>query len=732
MKQGFKTFAVAIIAAFGLVGTLSISKALAQTELPSLCESLGARSAKKVGKKWERTCAITSAGLRAKNFKLGFGPKGSIGRVLRQSADKSMTGGRLRSRSGIIVASPGSTTSLGQFSITEVAGRDGDIVTQGVFELPGKRIVLKSSAKSRKTTLAEIDESGFPGCAAGVQPPKGEVRSADLPNEANLFTAGTFAGDMPVIDIGVFYTPQALAQAGNNVATMLGQISQAIDKTNLSYIDSGINLQLNLVHTGLVDNESGDMNTDLTQVATDGDGIHDQVHALRNSLGLDLVSLIVANGSYCGLAYCYGGAAWAFSVVNFGCSVSNLSFPHEIGHNLGMGHDVANGGCGQANGFGWRFTGTDSISYRTIMAYSPGARVARYSNPNKLFMGAPTGTSTANNAAVAELTKVGVAGYRASVSGCSPVTPSVVLNPLSQSGAAGSNKQYSLTVLNNDSAACSATTFSLSSSVPSGWTSSVSAGSVTLSPGASSLGIYLSVTAPASAVAGDYNVNAAAVDNDGHDPIHVSAGSSVGTFVVLAPTATATATNTPVPPTATPTNTPLPPTATPTRTPTPVAPTATPTKTSTPVPPTATPTNTPVQPTATPTNTPVPPTATPTNTPVPPTATPTRTPTPTTYRLEGTVTGRVTKKNASISLAGVTVRALQVVSSTSEVQIPNAVATLDPNGNYTLPNLKSNSNIRIRAYNVNGQNVGFNTLGRLIDTNSDFAIAKNFTKNANP
>jgi hypothetical protein len=90
----------------------------------------------------------------------------------------------------------------------------------------------------------------------------------------------------------------------------------------------------------------------------------------------------------------------------------------------------------------------------------------------------------------------------------------------------------------------------------------------------------------------------------------------------MAPAATPTPTNTPVPPTATDTPTPPPPTATdtpvpPTATNTPVTPTAT----ETPVPPTAT--NTPV----TPTDTPVPPTAT--NTPVPPTNTPTPSPTPT-------------------------------------------------------------------------------------------------------
>ncbi|MCB9103029.1 MAG: hypothetical protein H6633_02150 [Anaerolineales bacterium] len=121
--------------------------------------------------------------------------------------------------------------------------------------------------------------------------------------------------------------------------------------------------------------------------------------------------------------------------------------------------------------------------------------------------------------------------------------------------------------------------------------------------------------------------------------------------------ATATPTNTPVPPTATPTattNTPVPPTATPTDTPTnrsrprPRRPTHRPTP---PIPPTATPTDTPTAtatntatatptdtPTNTPTNTPVPPTATPTNTatntPIPPTATPTNTPAPGTIEIE--------------------------------------------------------------------------------------------------
>ncbi|NJN99691.1 MAG: hypothetical protein HC875_39115, partial [Anaerolineales bacterium] len=84
-------------------------------------------------------------------------------------------------------------------------------------------------------------------------------------------------------------------------------------------------------------------------------------------------------------------------------------------------------------------------------------------------------------------------------------------------------------------------------------------------------------------------------------------------FDLNVPTATPTVENTPTP---LPTNTPEP-TATNTAEPA----TATATATNTAVPPTATSTNTSVPPTATPTNTAVPPTATPTNTAVPPTAT---------------------------------------------------------------------------------------------------------------
>ncbi|MFN8485160.1 MAG: choice-of-anchor Q domain-containing protein [Anaerolineae bacterium] len=157
------------------------------------------------------------------------------------------------------------------------------------------------------------------------------------------------------------------------------------------------------------------------------------------------------------------------------------------------------------------------------------------------------------------------------------------------------------------------------------------------SPAPSSGGnLHIQAGSPAINAGDTYTTGLPITDLDGNPRIQggrVDMGAYEGGVIVATPTATPTATNTPLPPTATPTatNTLPPPTATPTATNTLPPPTATPTATNTLPPPTATPTatNTPLPPTATPTatNTPLPPTATPTatNTPLPPTATPTAT-----------------------------------------------------------------------------------------------------------
>lgn len=89
---------------------------------------------------------------------------------------------------------------------------------------------------------------------------------------------------------------------------------------------------------------------------------------------------------------------------------------------------------------------------------------------------------------------------------CSRNTPLVSAAPASQSGLPGASLTYTVAVTNTDSPSCGNSVFSLASTVPVGWNGTLSAPSLTLSPGQSST-FSLSVTSPASAVAATYGAN---------------------------------------------------------------------------------------------------------------------------------------------------------------------------------------------------------------------------------
>lgn len=94
---------------------------------------------------------------------------------------------------------------------------------------------------------------------------------------------------------------------------------------------------------------------------------------------------------------------------------------------------------------------------------------------------------------------------------CSQNTPLVSASPTSQSGLAGASLNYTVTVTNADSQSCGSSVFSLASSVPAGWNSTLSVPSLTLSPGQSST-FSMRVTSPASAVQGTYGANVSVSD----------------------------------------------------------------------------------------------------------------------------------------------------------------------------------------------------------------------------
>jgi len=233
---------------------------------------------------------------------------------------------------------------------------------------------------------------------------------------------GTAACTQPqaVLDIAVYYTTQA-RQAIGGVNQMNARIQLFIDQCNEAYQNSQVSLTARLVRRAQVtysDEGDGNSSTQLNHLTDPSDGVLDGIHPDRTNFRADQVILLVNYMDACGRAWCGNGndPERAFGVVQWNCMT--YTFPHEIGHNQGCGHDRENGGCGfRSYGYGWRFWGNDGVQYRTVMAYAPGTRIPYFSNPNGSYQGQPTGVpignpNEAHNASVINETRRGRETFR--------------------------------------------------------------------------------------------------------------------------------------------------------------------------------------------------------------------------------------------------------------------------------------------------------------------------------
>jgi len=251
--------------------------------------------------------------------------------------------------------------------------------------------------------LFQANETRIPQRAPGVNPSANNFAAPSnttTGTSAPEVTAQATAAAPVVQDIMVVYTPASAAKYGQN--GIESKILQAITDANTAYQNSQVNTRLNLVYMGMVNyTETGDMGAALSALQSTSDGKLDEVHALRNQYGADLVCLVDEDANYCGIAYVMqtvstSFAPYAFSVVYSLC-LSSLTLPHEVGHNQGNQHDRANASFQGAYpySYGWRRCVSDATGFRTIMSYSctGGTRVPYCSNPNLTLNGYPLGVA---------------------------------------------------------------------------------------------------------------------------------------------------------------------------------------------------------------------------------------------------------------------------------------------------------------------------------------------------
>ena len=116
---------------------------------------------------------------------------------------------------------------------------------------------------------------------------------------------------------------------------------------------------------------------------------------------------------------------------------------------------------------------------------------------------------------------------------CTRAAPTVSMSPVSQSAAAGKSINYQVTVRNNNSANCGATSFAFSNSLPAGWSDSDSPALPSIDAGASA-GATWTITSTTGAAQASYPVTTTVYDTAAPS----SASSAQGTYVVTAPDTT--------------------------------------------------------------------------------------------------------------------------------------------------------------------------------------------------
>ena len=355
-------------------------------------------------------------------------------------------------------------TSSGGYSLTgRIAGVEfgslvlvvnGDVVA-GTVQAPPDTYTIRSVGDGvhviRKVDLSTLPpeaepvdipapEAAAPAPAvSGTGDPPAVPRSIADPPQAR-------SDDGSVVDVLVVYTPAAKWYAGGT-ANIEALIDLSVAETNQAYVDSNVIQRIRLAHKQELVHEERSGSVDLDRLTHRWDGFLDDVHTLRDDHRADLVALITGPGiGVCGIAWLGPGRpAIGFSLTAASCLSPNYTFAHELGHNMGLRHDVYADDTvdevrpdnhGYVNQRAFVPDAPESARWRTIMAYNRQcrrqggfncARLPRFSNPEQSWNGDPQGVAGVSNARrVLAATRATMARFRARASAWLSPDPAAV------------------------------------------------------------------------------------------------------------------------------------------------------------------------------------------------------------------------------------------------------------------------------------------------------------------
>ncbi|MDR2383018.1 MAG: M12 family metallo-peptidase [Prevotellaceae bacterium] len=213
--------------------------------------------------------------------------------------------------------------------------------------------------------------------------------------------------DSAIIDVLIVYPTHIALQMGDSEPERRAKIEAVIEQANQIFKNSEVYVRFRLA--------GHEINNNIPSAATSQSDVFGGIGGMRTKYGADIVSHWNYNGTSGSGAMGAPGSSSSsgFNTANYAYVLSQYTFAHECGHNLGVRHDrydyykEAAGTSDRAKLMekpGYQF-GKCFLEYRTVMAYAnskqlPGyvtskdkGRILHYANPDVLYNDVPTGVS---------------------------------------------------------------------------------------------------------------------------------------------------------------------------------------------------------------------------------------------------------------------------------------------------------------------------------------------------
>ncbi|MCO6429957.1 MAG: DUF4215 domain-containing protein [Deltaproteobacteria bacterium] len=300
-------------------------------------------------------------------------------------------------------------------NVAVAVNRDGEIGISGNYSDGEKDLYINGDSRNQFYTVQEFDSS-----KVKIDPKKPPERNAayrkavarqqksskrKVRRTKASTSASTDRSCGSSIKILFGYTEELLEERGE--AQIAAAAGKAFCDARVVAKNSGIPVTFEPVGLAKVKGNTSQAAPEALAQLADPAGPFSKLHAARFKAKADLVSLIVPGlAGYCGYAQISGtpgisNLQKAFSVLAQNCLAgSHHTLIHEIGHNLGMHHNVED-----ANGPGarpWAYGYRDEV-HRSVMSYPKGSSKLQpyFSDPNQFVDGRALGTTgSADNAAV--------------------------------------------------------------------------------------------------------------------------------------------------------------------------------------------------------------------------------------------------------------------------------------------------------------------------------------------